>query len=651
MIQNQNEQFVLSGAQAPTILGSLGFETPKNHANETLSGGITTQIDSSDHQSTPPIPVSIKVSAIEPPLIAASDLQAYGDMIKNVWPCINPVVRDIFPEFARVYEQIKNCCVPNFLGARIEVKSGLILSAWHENLLGYHDAEIFHYLRYGWPLGYNMKTPPQSVDKNHQSAVNFEQHIREFIKTELEFKALTGPFDSRPFLPWTRVSPMMTRIKKDSPLRRVIVDLSFPVGQSVNSGINTASVLGKDITYTLPTILDLVNRLKLVGPGAYVWKADLARAYRQLRTDPIDAPLLAVNFDGKLYVDNCPPFGCRSSSAVCQRTANAIVYMLAKRGFHCIAYLDDFSGCEVRYDHALQAFNVFNKLAMELGLQLSKKKCIPPCTEIDWLGYNINTCAMTIAIPTQKLLDINNECTRWYVGRKVNKTMVQSILGKLIFAANCVTHARKFVSRILNTLRGMTDGSWVTVGEQFMKDIQWFQAFAQLHNGVNIYDPPRQEEYIDCDSSLQGGGGNTKGHYYIWRYTPEHKKRFKNIHHLEAINVLIAVRTLAPTLTGKNVRIVVSTDNMASSFALMTGRTSDMTLASCARELWLEATVNHYDIAIRHKLGVDIPLADALSRYHNQPSKRELADSIIVAAKLARLPPALSNMKIFTDCL
>lgn len=112
---------------------------------------------------------------------------------------------------------------------------------------------------------------------------------------------------------------------------------------------------------------------------------------------------------------------------------------------------------------------------------MSTKKCFPPSTSIEWLGYQIDTVNMTIAIPPMKMEEIHKECDLWYVGRKVNKTMVQSIVGKFIFIANCVTHARKFVARMLNTLRGMHNKSWVTVNHDFMKDIDWFKSFAALH--------------------------------------------------------------------------------------------------------------------------------------------------------------------------
>lgn len=150
---------------------------------------------------------------------------------------------------------------------------------------------------------------------------------------------------------------MMTRSKKDSDSRRIIVELSFPTGMSVNDGIDPTNHLGKDITYTLPTIMDLVTRIQEQGRACYLWKADLTRAYRQLRSDPADVPLLGIKIDSRIYLDRCPPFGCRSSASICQRVANSLVYIMANQGHYMMAYLNDFGGCHADKDKARQSYN------------------------------------------------------------------------------------------------------------------------------------------------------------------------------------------------------------------------------------------------------------------------------------------------------
>ena len=569
--------------------------------------------------------------------------------IQCMWPSLTDKAKQEAPKFAELYHQIKARNLPNFLGAHVTLDSGLNLDAWDHALQHYHDQDLLLFLRYGWPVGYNANTPPAQTVGNHQSGRQYIQHVRDFIATELRYDALVGPFTALPFYPWSKSSPIITRPKKNSLLRRVIVDLSFPRGQAVNDGIDTSSYLGTDISYTLPAIQDLIARVEVTGAGAYIWKADLERAYRQLRVDPLDTPLLGIEVDGLYYLDLCPSFGCRSSSSACQRTSSALSYLMAKRGFHTLAYLDDFAGCEQTLQQAQQAYDCFHDLCNSLGLALAAKKCQPPATEQEWLGFVVNTEEMVVTIPLDKLQEVIYECRRWTKLKYAKKQMIQSLVGRLMHIAKCIPAGRKFITRILTTLRKAPDVGWVHLDEDFKADVAWFAAYAAQGNGVTLIAPVRHEFHIDCDSSLDGGGGHSEHEYYIWSYTDEHKLRFPLIIHREAINLLVAYRTLRPQ-HASGITIVLNTDNMASSYALATGRTKDKTLAAAARELWLEAAKADSHIDIRHKYGRDMPLADALSRVTLSVGKRSLAQHYIAQSHLGEVSPNLSG-HLFTPSL
>lgn len=118
---------------------------------------------------------------------------------------------------------------------------------------------------------------------------------------------------------------------------------------------------------------------------------------------------------------------------------------------------------------------------------------------------------------------------------------------------------------------------------------------------------------------------------------------------LEAINLLIAYRTLCPPSGTAGKCVVIATDNLASRFALATGRTKDPVLGLCARELWLEAARADHDIEIIHKEGTAIPLADALSRFHSDPAKAALARTLAADLDLTELSPVLTDYVFFND--
>lgn len=211
--------------------------------------------------------------------------------------------------------------------------------------------------------------------------------------------------------------------------------------------------------------------------------------------------------------------------------------------------------------------------------------------------------------------------------------------------ANGVNHARKFVTRILATLRYMTekDQTWTTISTDFKADVYWFLKYSQQANGITLIKPPLHPVFIESDSSLTGVGGASSTHYYSWVYSHEHREKYAHIHQLEAINLLVAYRTLCPVLNTQGKKIVIITDNLGSAYALTTGRTKDSVLSNCAQEMWLEAAKADHQIEIQHQEGKNIPLADALSRAHSDHRKALLVTQIVQRRGITRLHPKLSE--------
>lgn len=116
-------------------------------------------------------------------------------------------------------------------------------------------------------IKYYKNVPPVYLHDNHRSTIQHIDDVRAFISKELSLGDLVGPFDTQPFTPWLRVSPAMTRPKRDSHMRRVIIDISYPPGEGVNDGIDICDFYGKNTTYALPTIKDLITRLQECGRG------------------------------------------------------------------------------------------------------------------------------------------------------------------------------------------------------------------------------------------------------------------------------------------------------------------------------------------------------------------------------------------------
>ena len=128
----------------------------------------------------------------------------------------------------------------NHREARIPLPSGMNIKKWRTMLRGYSDSNVIEYQEFGWPIGIDRDAQFISEGENHASAKAYSRDITHYIVTELHNGALLGPFGAPPPPPPTgcHYSPLMSRPKKDSKFRRVIVDLSWPRGFSVNDAIS-----------------------------------------------------------------------------------------------------------------------------------------------------------------------------------------------------------------------------------------------------------------------------------------------------------------------------------------------------------------------------------------------------------------------------
>ena len=306
----------------------------------------------------------------------------------------------------QLYYDVRATGLPNYLSLRREVPSQMNCDKWDELLSDYDDKQVADFIRFGWPVTYTARSIPISTTVNHASALRHQSVIDKFIDKEKRMEALLGPFDKDPFAPWTKVSPLMTRDKKEGEGKRVIIDLSYPPGGSVNEGILKNNFQGEEYYYTLPTPLDLAERMLKAGQGAYLWKSDLQRAYRQLRIDPLDYPLLAIRHKGHVYLDVCPSFGCRCSGSAQQRVSNALTHLMKQKGHDVLAYVDDFCSVAPSFEQAMAGFTDFEALTKELGVKTAPDKTVFPTTKLEFLGIEFDSNEMVLSIPEAKLTEV-----------------------------------------------------------------------------------------------------------------------------------------------------------------------------------------------------------------------------------------------------
>ena len=234
--------------------------------------------------------------------------------------------------------------------------------------------------------------------------------------------------------------------------------------------------MGQPIHLTYPRVEDYRLMILKAGQGSWMWKRDLSRFFMQLPLDPIEYNKVGVVWRGLFFFFICLAFGLRHSGLNGQRVTDAVSWVLRRLGLQTAAeifyqvcnYVDDLGGVEPTNARSQEAYDALAWLLDDLGLQESKKKAVPPTTEITYLGVQFNSVTMQMSVPPEKMAEVKAEINRWVRKSTISKKELQSLLGKLFWVARVVKYARAFMSRLLDQLRSLArvhDGKKVVFSE------------------------------------------------------------------------------------------------------------------------------------------------------------------------------------------
>ena len=211
---------------------------------------------------------------------------------------------------------------------------------------------------------------------------------------------MLGPLRDPP-IDSLHISPFMTRDKSSSDNRRVIIDLSWPKGQSVNSGVDSDRYLDVDFVLTYPSIDNITDEVLKLGKGCQIFKVDINRAFHQVPIDPGDLDLLGLHWED-YFINRSLPFGFKHGSAIFQCISDSVCLIMTSKGHKIWNYIDDFL-CVSLPSKINHSYGRLQSFLGELGLTVSNKKLVPPSTQVVCLGILVDNETLTVSIPPEKL--------------------------------------------------------------------------------------------------------------------------------------------------------------------------------------------------------------------------------------------------------
>lgn len=512
----------------------------------------------------------------------------------------------------------------NFECCRIAVNEKIDTLYMRQLLRDYKDIAVCDFLQFGFPIGFKGdESKLNSLDqlwkyRNHRGATDFPDEINAFLEKESKNEAILGPFKSNPFSCNLVASPLNSVPKKDTTERRVILDLSFPKNNSINSSIDKDEYLGEKTQVNFPRVDDFIALIKKKGKGCLLFKKDLRRAYRQISIDPSDYHLVSYVWGKHIFCDTVLSMGLKSAARICQRVSNAISFIMFQFGVAILNYLDDLAGAEKR-ENANFAYNCLEMVLQKCGLEEAPDKASPPSEIMIFLGILFNTITMTVEVTPDRLLEIKRLIDQWLNKESVTLKQIQSLLGKLNFVAACVKPSRIFVSRLLNWLRSIYHSSdfYHSIPDYVKKDLEWWHRFLPLYNGISMMEFEQwsaPDAIFSSDSCLCGCGGFWNGKYFHVEFPSEIIQQNLHITALEMLSIIICLKLWARFFKGQ--KIVVLCDNQAVSQVINSGKSKSEFLQNSLREICFLTAINEFQLKGQFIEGITNRIPDVLSRWH-----------------------------------
>ena len=498
----------------------------------------------------------------------------------------------------------------------------------------------------GFRLGYQADRTSLFTRSRIPDEAALQDHLRNHLETETKVEGrILGPFPYHPtqapsWLSFIRFSPISLLPKRTCGLAlrdkfRLIWNGSWGklFGVSVNDGIPREVYACRFVTFD--TVVTRVLILVFAG-GQWIllWKTDLVSAFRIAQVHPDDWPLLGFEYQGSAYLDTRLPFGVVSGPFTFQRISNSVKAIgnglmanplealqpaNVREASSLDALLDDFFQITAgpRPEAAKLSMCSFMALLEIIGIEAAPDKTFSPRTRLTIFGLQIDTIAMEISLPAERLAGLKMLLNHWEDKDEYTKREIQSLVGVLVFCSYGIRWGRAFIHRLIKAIRPLKFAkSRTKITQEMRDDMRWWKQFAldPHYKGVSIIVDPHIIYFSELDAytdstpeTCAGGFGD------VWFLVEFYGIQLDwSISAKELYSFVTLCGTHGPKFTGKTICLLC--DNEASVITIKSMRAHCPVMATLVRELFYICARYSFQVVPKHIPGVKNVLADRLSR-------------------------------------
>jgi len=481
------------------------------------------------------------------------------------------------------------------------------------------DSQELKFVRSSIQHGIELPLIQHPPDVSYDNTYSVTQHI-DAVRDRLRDYIQWGAVEVLPpevDLSTVNIQPLHVIIKPNKK-PRLVIDLSRNLNQYIEKQHFKYSTVDQAV--------------ELSTPGCWYGKLDLSNCFLSFPLHPKAKNYFIFRLDGVLYRFIRMPFGLTCAPRYCTQLLSVVAYELTRHDCVFVRYLDDFlfiaatqQDCQRMLDVAIATFTRF-------GLVVNPDKTEGPLQSITFLGVEINSVTSTLACTPDRLRELLSLLTDLVHTQVIRRRNLQSVVGKLSFAAQVLPGARPFMRRILDKLNGSTSiVGRIRVGPSFKADVAYWLTNLGRWNGREMWRQPASVT-IATDASLKGFGFYLEqlpshiccsslplhlqpGSGFSGTYSDVHSEFHalpRDMVWCELFSVLAAAHVYARMLAGQSVLFRV--DNQPDVAIINRQATRSARLALLLRSLYDLALQYNFSVTAVHRPGVDNVVADYLSR-------------------------------------
>ena len=154
-------------------------------------------------------------------------------------------------------------------------------------------------------------------------------------------------------------------------------------------------------------------------------KVDLKDAYFTIPIHRDHQKYLRFMVDGTCYQFTCLPFSLSCASSVFTKLMKPLITLQRSRDIRIIIYIDDMLIMVDSKEKASQHLEVLVHLLEALGFIINQEKSLLcPVQEIEFLGLMVDSLALQLKLPGEKLQQICKEAAQLLASRVVSACQV-----------------------------------------------------------------------------------------------------------------------------------------------------------------------------------------------------------------------------------